>query len=129
MVKKSWWKRSKKKEAKYQVDIVKDVDAIVEFLNDIHYDVKSLLPELQKLKDLETERKVASDGIIHINLETQAGVLDTLLEKYEFFQNDADINNLRLKAVAKQFLLNAKSAGLKDLAKEKQQDKRWKSFW
>ena len=129
MVKKSWWKRSKKKEAKYQVDIVKDVDAIVEFLKDIHYDVKSLLPELQKLKDLETERKVASDGIIHINLETQAGVLDTLLEKYEFFQNDADINNLRLKAVAKQFLLNAKSAGLKDLAKEKQQDKRWKFFW
>jgi hypothetical protein len=129
MAKKSWWKRTKKKEAKYQVDIVKDVNAIVEFLNDIHYDVKSLLPELQKLKDLETERKVANDGIIQINLETQAGVLDTLLEKYEFLQNDADINNLRLKAIAKQFLRNARSAGLKDLAKEKQQDNRWKFFW
>ena len=129
MAKKSWWKRTKKKEAKYQVDIVKDVNAIVEFLNDIHYDVKSLLPELQKLEDLETERKVANDGIIQINLETPAGVLDTLLEKYEFLQNDADINNLRLKAIAKQFLRNARSAGLKDLAKEKQQDNRWKFFW
>lgn len=129
MTKKSWWKRSKKKEKKYQVDIVKDADAIIDFLKDLHYDVKTLIPELEKLKDLETERKVANSGIIHINLETQADILDNLLEKYGFLQNDTDINNLRLKAIAKQFLTNAKKAGINDLVKEKQQDQKWKFFW
>ena len=130
MAKKSWWqKHFARDEHQEKIDIVKDLDAIVEYLEEINYDVKSILPELKKLMELEKERKVADSSVTHINLETQASILDKLLEKYEFFQNDADINGLRLKAIANQFLRNAKKHGLTDLVKEKKADQRWKFFW
>lgn len=130
MAKKSWWqKHFAREEQQEKIDVVKDLDAIVEYLEEINYDVKSILPELKKLMELEKERKVADSSVTHINLETQASILDKLLEKYEFFQNDADINGLRLKAIANQFLRNAKKHGLTDLVKEKKEDKRWKFFW
>ena len=130
MAKKSWWqKHFARDEHREKIDIVKDLDAIVEYLEEINYDVKSILPELKKLMELEKERKVADSSITHINLETQASILDKLLEKYEFFQNDVDINGLRLKAIANQFLRNAKKHGLTDLVKEKKADQRWKFFW
>jgi len=130
MAKKSWWqKHFARDEHQEKIDIVKDLDAIVEHLEEINYDVKSILPELKKLMELEKERKVADSSITHINLETQASILDGLLEKYEFFQNDVDINGLRLKAIANQFLSNAKKHGLTDLVKEKKADQRWKFFW
>ena len=130
MAKKSWWqKHFARDEHQEKIDIVKDLDAIVEYLEEINYDVKSILPELKKLMELEKERKVADSSVTHINLETQASILDKLLEKYEFFQNDVDINGLRLKAIANQFLRNAKKHGLTDLVKEKKADQRWKFFW
>jgi hypothetical protein len=130
MAKKSWWQRHfGKREYKEKIDIVKDLDAIVEYLEEVNYDVKNILPELKKLMELEKERKVAGSEITHINLETQASVIDGLLEKYEFFQNDVDINGLRLKAIANQFLRNAKKHGMTDLVREKKEDKRWKFFW
>ena len=130
MTKKSWWVRTfGRKVVPEKIDIVKDLGAIIEYLEEANYDIKNILPELKKLEELEKERKVADSGVVHINLEAQASILDGLLEKYEFFQNDVDINGLRLKAIANQFLRNAKSAGLKDLVKEKKEDKRWKFFW
>ncbi len=108
--------------------LIKKIDT--EFkVEEINYDVNSILPELKKLMELEKERKVTDSGITHINLEAQASVFDGLLEKYEFFQNDADINGLRLKAIANQFLRNAKKHGMTELVKEKKADKRWKFFW
>ena len=130
MAKKSWWQKHFAREIpKEKIDIVKDVDAIIEYLEEVSFDVKNILPELKKLMELEKERKIASSEITQINLETQASVLDNLLEKYEFFQNDVDINGLRLKAIADQFLRNARKAGMKDLVREKKEDKRWKFFW
>ena len=130
MAKKSWWRKHfGRKDHKQKVDIVKDLDAIIEYLQEINYDVKNILPELKKLMELEKERKVADSSVTHINLDTQASVIDGLLEKYEFFQNDTDINGLRLKAIANQFLRNAKKHGMTDLVKEKKEDKRWKFFW
>ena len=128
--KKSWWQRKFGWEPKTEhIDIVKDVEAIKDFLSEINSDVNKLLPEFEKLEELEKERKVATSGIIHVNLETQADVLDKLLEKYQFLQDDVDINGLRLKAIANQFLRNAKAVGMKDLVQEKQRDRKWKFFW
>jgi hypothetical protein len=130
MVKKSWWQRKFGWDPKSEhIDIVKDVEAIKDSLSEVPFDVKALIPELEKLDELERERKVATSGIIHVNLETQADVLDKLLERYQFLQDDVDINGLRLKAIANQFLRNAKSAGMKDLVREKERDRKWKFFW
>ena len=130
MAKKSFWKRLRERRMEQdKVDIVKDLDAVIEFLQEVQSDVNLLLPELKKLEDLEKERKVATSGILHVNLETQADVLEKLLERYQFFQDDVDVSGLRIKAIANQFLKNAKKAGLSDLVKEKKNNKHWKFFW
>ncbi len=110
-------------------DELKDIQAILEFLQEIHLDVKKISPDLKKLEELEKEAQVTKEDIITINLESQAKILDNLIERYEFFQNDVDINGIRLKKICKSFLKKAEKVGLKDLVKEKKKDKKWKFSW
>ena len=126
---KKWWKALFDKKENKKIDSLKDIEAIKEGILDLKDEVKYLLPELEKLEELEKEREVARAGIIKINLNTQAEVLDKLLERYQFFQNDIDINGIRLKAIATNFLKHAKKAGLNDLVSEKKQDVKWKFYW
>lgn len=121
--KKSWWQ---KKELSKKEDAVKDIEAIIEFFEDINDDAKVVLPHLERLHELEKERVIAKEGLTPVNLETQAKVIDKLLERYEFFQNDVDVNGIRIKGIAVAFLKHAEKAGLRDLAKEKRQDIHWK---
>ena len=128
--KQKWWKRlfASEKHERHE-DVVKDIETITEFLQDLKDDVKRLKPLFEKLEELEKERLVASSGIVHVNLETQADVLDKLLQRYEFFQNDVDINGMRLKRISKEWIKHAKRAGLKDLVNEKKQDLKWNFDW
>ena len=127
---KKWWQKLfAKKERHKKVNVVEDIEAINEFIADINSDVEVLKKELKKLQELEKEYSVAKSGIIQVNLETQAGVLDKILERYEFFQNDVDINGLRVKNIAKEFLRKASKNGMKDLVETKKQDKKWKFLW
>ncbi len=130
--KKKWWQKLLwHEEHPEKINQVKDISAIIEFLEELNSDTKILLPLLSQLVELEKERAVifAKPRLLQINLESQAKVLDKLLENYEFFQNDTDINGIRLKAIANQFLSNARQAGLKDLVQEKKADQNWKFFW
>ncbi len=127
---KEWWKKLvHAKESRLHFDNLKDIDAVLEFLEDVNADIKDLMVLFKKLEELEKEHKIGKEGIIQINLETQAEILDKILERYEFFENDVDINGLRVKHIAHQFLNNAQNAGLKDLVKEKKQDQRWWLLW
>ncbi len=118
-----------KKPQPKKADVLADIDAVIDFLGDVSYDAKELLAQLKKLKELEKEYQVAASGILHVNLETQARVLDTLLERYEFFENDVDVNGLRVKIMAKEFLKRASKAGMADLVRQKEKDKRWLLLW
>ncbi|MDP3698046.1 MAG: hypothetical protein Q8R47_00515 [Nanoarchaeota archaeon] len=130
MFKKSWMKLlGRKQHAKTKVDVLSDIEAIAEFLNEIQADTKELQSQLKKLKELEQEYHVAASGIIHVNLETQAKILDKLLERYGFFENDVDVNGLRMKMIAAEFLKRAKGAGMTDLVRQKEKDKRWMMLW
>lgn len=129
MIKKSWMKLLGKKQQTKKVDVLSDIEAITEFLNDIQADTKELVSQLKKLKELEKEYEVASSGILHINLETQAKLLDKLLERYGFFQDDVDMNGLRVKMIATEFLKRAKAVGMADLIRQKEKDMRWKMLW
>ena len=131
MFKKSWiklWGRKQQGKVK-KVDVLSDFEAIIEFLSDIQADTKELLSQLKKLKELEKEYGVASSGILQVNLETQAKLLDKLLERYGFFQDDVDVNGLRVKMIAAEFLKRAKIAGMADLVKQKENDAKWKMLW
>ena len=129
MLKKSWNTLFRKKHTSKKVDVLSDIEAITEFLNDIQADTKELLSQLKKLRELEKEYEVASSGILHVNLETQAKLLDKLLERYGFFQDDVDVNGLRVKMIAAEFLKRIKAAGMTDLVRQKEKDMRWKMLW
>ena len=127
---KKWWKKLiGKKERREKVDVLQDIQAIIEFLQDIQNDIKTLIPVFEKLEELEKERHVGNETIIQANLKMQAEVLDKILQRYGFFQNDTDINGVRIKRIADEFLKNAEKADLKDLVKEKQKDMRWRFQW
>ena len=126
---KKWWNFFAKKQPAKKTDVIADLDAIIEFLSDVQYDSKELLTQLKKLKELEKEYHVAASGILHVNLETQARILDKLLERYEFFENDVDVNGLRVKGIAREFLRRASKAGMTDLVRQKEKDKKWMMLW
>ena len=111
------------------IDSLSDIEAVGEFLLGVNKDRAKLLQQLEELEELEKERKVGTSGVVQINLEAQALVLDKLLQAYGDFQNDVDINGLRIKMLARQFLKEADKAGLKDLVREKKQNQKWKDWW
>jgi len=124
-----WWQKLFKKSPEPHIDSIKDIDAIVEFLKDSNNDTKILIKDLEKLRELEKERLVARTGIIHINIETQAKILDQLLKRYEFLENDTSINGIRLKYITNELLKQAKKNGLTDLVKKKKDDPHWQFQW
>ncbi|MDP3733752.1 MAG: hypothetical protein Q8R37_00855 [Nanoarchaeota archaeon] len=125
-----WWKRIfKRKEETEKVDAIKDTKAILDFLQETGTDINMLTFHLQQLQDLEKEFSVTSKELQQTNVETQAEVLDKILERYQFFQTDVDINGLRVKKITTQFLKTAKEAGLQELVDEKKKDLRWSLFW
>ena len=66
--KREWWKKIfAKNEKKPKVNSLKDIQAIIEFFEEIDFNVKGLLPEFKKLEELEKEREVGTGKIININ--------------------------------------------------------------
>lgn len=125
-----WWKKLfRKKEELEIVDLIKDNKAIIDFLNEAGADINMLISHLQQLQELEKEFSIASKELKKTNLETQAEILDKILLRYQFFQTDVDINGLRVKKIATEFLKTAKETGLKELVEEKKKDTHWSLFW
>ena len=127
---KKWWKDIFDKNPKRKkLDIHNDISAIIDFLENLNLDKDSIIKELKLLTDLETEYGIAKDGIIQVNLQTQAKAIEKLIQDYEYFQNDVDINGLRIKMIAEEFLKRVKKAGMKDMLKEKKESPVWKMQW
>ena len=127
---KKWWKKifgGKKITSK--VKPLEDINAIEDFISEIGSDVKEIQKDLKKLEELEKEYKVAKSGIIQVNLETQSEVIEKLMERYQFLQNDMDINGLRVKGIAEEFLRRAHKAGMRDLVSEKKKSDKWRLLW
>ncbi|MBI2572550.1 hypothetical protein HYV86_01710 [Candidatus Woesearchaeota archaeon] len=125
-----WWQKLfKKPEFQTKVDVLNDIDAIRDYLDELKSDAKAITLKLNSLEELEKERQVAKSGIEVINLQAQGKILDELLDLYETFQNDADINGLRLKMICKEYLKNAQKAGMTHLVEEKKNSARWKMQW
>lgn len=123
---KRWWQKLfGKKKALNKVDVLKDIQAVLEELQDLKDEAKPLIKQLQKLEELEKEYEVGKEEVRLINLEAQAELLDQILQRYEFLQDDIDINAIRVRHVTKEFLKRAQLAGLKDLVAEKKQDRKW----
>jgi hypothetical protein len=121
-----WWKKVFKKEVRGKdTSSLENLKAIMEFLEDAHHEINTLKPHFEHLKELEKEREIANDSLIKVNLQAQAETIDKILGLYEFFQNDTDINGIRVKRIAASFLSHAKKADLHELVRLKLKDKKW----
>lgn len=128
LVQRAWWKRlfvTQSRERKGEA--LKDLQAMQDDLKDFPSELKILQRELAKLEELEKERQVTREGILQVNLDAQAKLLDKILQRYGFFQDDVDINGIRIKEIARNLLKEAEKAGMKDLVEQKKNDPQWKS--
>jgi hypothetical protein len=110
-----------------EIDVLKDIVAMRDFLADVHNDEEVILTELTNLANLDKEFGVAKDSLLETNLSAQETVFDQLMRRYASFQNDVDINGIRLKMLAQLFLDRLIKHGKKDLAKDKK--KQWNNLF
>ena len=138
-MKPSFWSVFKKRFSHYnkhksihkvkEKDALKDITAVIDFLSEVHLDTEKLIAKMKKLEGLEKERLVAGAGLLHVNLQTQADLLDDLLREYESFQDDCSISSIRIQHIKYEFLKHAKKAGMKDLLAMKKKDAQWRRDW
>ena len=128
---KKWWKKMfQKKEHPEKFNVLHDIQTVREFLQDVTVDLKRLNPDLKKLEELETELEVmGSEQLRRVNLQTQVEIIERILENYESFENDVDINGIRIKQISQNFLKQADKWGLVELVNEKKQNPKWKFYW
>jgi hypothetical protein len=90
---------------------MEDIIAIVEFLKEI--DNKKLIQQLEELEELDEEYLVAKEDLKQINLKRQIEIINEIIKMYQYFQNDADINGIRLKTIVKEIKKRAKKEKIK----------------
>lgn len=124
---KRWWKAAEAERKK--VDVEKDTQAILEFLEELHTDEQFLLEQLNALEELEKEYKIGNKSVRLVNLTTQAEILEKILQRYEFLVNDVVINGERVKLLAEEWKKRAHAAGMKRLVQDKNKKPLWKMQW
>ena len=111
-------------------DVDTDVDAIVTYLQDVHYDVDELLKLFTQLQKLRDEAGVLTDErAVKENLRRQIELYDRLFLRYEYYDQDADINGIRVKNIAKQYLDDASRHKLYELSEKMKKESRWYFDW
>jgi hypothetical protein len=121
---KIWKKVGIVEEEREEVKVKDDLDAVIAFLKEM--DVKELISKLERMGEMAKEEGVVDDGLKAENLEKQIELFDEILQGYDFFESDADVNGLRLQKIGSELLRKAKEKGMTDLVKVKKKDIKWR---
>lgn len=107
-----------------------DIKAILSYLKDVHYDVEKLQMMLMKLRKLRLEAKMLTDDEARKeSVRKQIELYDELLLRYEYYDNDADINGIRVKNIAKYYFEEARKYKFYDLIEKIKKEARWFFDW
>lgn len=112
-----------------KTDIPTDLEAAYRFFSESERDRKQLAKDLSQSRVLWNEAKVVDENLRLENLKFQIELFDRIIQNYESFQNDVDINGLRVKKIATELLRRAEAAGLTDLVEQRKNDPRWQGRW
>jgi len=87
-------------------DLDKDLQAILDFLKESVQDIKTVYVLCKKMQQLREKEKHLVEGkapqpSLQYNTKEQLEVFDKLLEAYDFFDEDVEVNKQRVKFIAK----------------------------
>ncbi|MBI4153315.1 hypothetical protein HY497_02230 [Candidatus Woesearchaeota archaeon] len=112
------------------IDVDKDIDALVMYLGDVHYDVEELLKLFARLVKLRKEAKVLSDEeALKENMRRQIELYDRLLLRYEEYDEDAIVNGIRVKNIATEYVEEAKKNRFYAALEKMRNESRWYFDW
>lgn len=132
---KIWQKLGLVKSKQEKIDIDKDIDAVSLFLKDALPVAKLLKVQLGKMQKLRAQEKKLNKAKAHKdklkkNLLDQLRVYDTILQNYEFFELDTDINGERVKKIAHQLSKRAQEDKIdKKILSKITKSERWSFNW
>lgn len=107
-----------------KINIGNDLNAISQFLDEACSDIKDLQKKIKILKDIRKKR--CNKDI----LEKQILKWDEIIEFYEFFVEDVDVNAERVKKISKEFKkLGKKFKVDKDIQEHMKSHERWTFNW
>ena len=100
------------------------------YLKEVHSDVRELLRNFDELKQIRSEHRVLTDEEKKIeNLRRQIEIYDRLLLRFEYYTQDADVNAIRVKMVAKSFKEQAQKYKLYASLERMKREPRWFFDW
>src|SRR3989338_7657813 len=103
-----------------------DIEAVMNYLDDVHRDVDSLKEQFRKLKELRREASVLTDkSALSSNMRKQVSLYDQLLLNYEYHDIDTSINAIRVKNVAMHYLEQVKKYKLYDFLDKIKKQSHW----
>ena len=117
-----------KKDETVKFDVEVDVPAVYDFLIRVDKDVREIRELTKTLLELHKEHKVVHQQEKHENMRKQILVFDKLMDSYQFFEDDADINGNRLKGLREHFLHTAKLHH-KELYEKFKDEPTWLEDW
>jgi len=87
-------------------DIDKDISAIIDFIRESTRDIKDiyrLCRQLQQLREKEKQmlERRAPEPSLQYNAKEQLEAFDKLLETYDFFDEDVEVNRQRMKFISR----------------------------
>lgn len=124
------WEKLGFKRKEITADPDTDIRAIRVYIEELHYDSEKLLKLLKELQSLRKDAAVLSDEqALAENLRKQIDTYDNLLLRYEYFEQDADINGIRVKNVARHLMEKAKEKKLYTVIDKIKKESRWMFDW
>ena len=114
---------------KTKINVNKDVKAITYFLANLPYDDERLLRLFKEFLELRLEHYALSDDKLkRQNIIKQVNLFDQIIDLYQYFQDDVDINGKRVKNIAKALTKVVKDQNIEE-AKAKVQSLKWRFDW
>jgi hypothetical protein len=112
------------------IDVDADIDAIITYLKEVDGDANRLAKQFAELKKLRKDTSVIVDKNLKTdNLRKQIQLYDQLLLRYEYYTSDAEINAIRVKKIAQDFMSQAKKHKLYAETEKMRKESRWYFDW
>lgn len=122
------WLGFSKRVDNFNLDV--DMQAIENFLDEVSFHVRDLSHTLADLRKLSGEASLLTDPkALKVNMSKQISLFDHLLVRYQFYQQDTDINGIRVKRIARHYKEKAKDYKLYSLLEMMKKEDRWFFDW